>query len=142
MNKLHPATTVNDCRIISLERHQHSCGSLTVAQNSDELPFAIKRIFYIYDIPTEAERGGHSHYNEQQIIVAASGCFDVKIFDGDKWRTFTLKKPYEALYIPPGLWRALDNFSSGCIVLTLSSILFDENDYIRDLNDFVKQKKS
>lgn len=136
----HPMTTVDDCRLISLERHPHCRGSLTVAQNSDELPFAIRRIFYIYDIPAEAERGGHSHYREQQLIVAASGCFDVKIFDGQRWRTFTLKRPYDALYIPPGLWRTIDSFSSGSIVLTLSSILFDEADYVRDIDDFIKLK--
>lgn len=135
-------TSVEDCRIIRLRHFPHIQGTLTAVQNSDEIPFAIKRIYYIYDIPTDAERGGHSHHNEQRLLIAASGCFDVNISDGINWKTFTLKRPFEALYIPPGLWRTLTNFSSGAIVLALSSTKFDENDYVRDYDRFVELKKA
>lgn len=136
-----PATTVDDCRIISLERHPHCHGTLTVAQNSDELPFAIKRIYYIYDIPTDTNRGGHCHNTDQCIIVATAGCFDVSVSDGRASRTFTLRRPYEGLYIPAGIWDSLSGFSSGCIALVLSSTNFDENDYIRRYDDFVEAKR-
>lgn len=138
----HPSTTIDDCRIIRLEHHPDSCGTLTVAQNSDAIPFAIRRLYYIYDIPSDAERGGHSHHCEQRLLVAVAGCFDVKVCDGVSWRTFTLKRPSEALYIPAGLWRTLENFSAGSVVLALSSTKFDENDYVRDFDEFVKLKKS
>jgi len=140
MTNRHPNTTVDDCRIIKLQHSPHVQGTLTAVQNSDEIPFAIKRVYYIYDIPTDAERGGHSHHNEQRLLVAASGCFDVKVCDGKQWKTFTLKRPFEALYIPSGIWRTLENFSSGSIVLALSSTIFDENDYVRDFSTFKKLK--
>lgn len=137
-----PATTVDDCRIINLEHHPHSYGTLTVAQNSNALPFAIKRIYYIYDIPTDSTRGGHSHFTEQCILTAVGGCFDVSVFDGKNKKTFTLKRPFEGLYIPPGIWRTMENFSSGCIVLVLSSIKFDEKDYVRDMDHFTELKQN
>lgn len=136
----HLTTTVADCRLIKLENHKSDMGSLTVAQNSNRIPFAIQRIYYIYDIPTDSERGGHSHILEQRLLIAVTGCFDVKVCDGKSWRTFTLKHPDEALYIPPGLWRVLDNFSSGSVVLALSSTKFDERDYVRDFKQFVESK--
>ncbi|MEF2643420.1 MAG: FdtA/QdtA family cupin domain-containing protein [Paramuribaculum sp.] len=136
-----PATTIDDCRIISLERHPHNYGTLTVAQNSDELPFAIKRIYYIYDIPTDTRRGGHCHNTDQCIIVATAGCFDVTVSDGISSRTFTLRRPYEGLYVPAGIWDSLSNFSSGSIALVLSSTNFDETDYIRHFDDFVEAKR-
>ncbi len=138
----HSMTTVDDCRLINLATFPHEIGSLTVAQNSNEIPFAIQRIYYIYDIPSTAERGGHSHHREQRLLLAVSGCFDVRVSDGRQWRTFTLRRPNEALYIPPGLWRTLDNFSSGSVVLALSSTKFDENDYVRDFDDFLKLKNA
>lgn len=137
-----PQTSVDDCRIIRLRHFPHIQGTLTAVQNSDEIPFAIKRIFYIYDIPTDSNRGGHSHWEEQQLLIAASGCFDVDVSDGTQSKVFTLKRPFEALYIPPGLWRTMENFSSGAIVLALSSTKFDENDYVRDYDRFIELKKN
>lgn len=136
----HETADISECRILTLPHHPHEMGTLTVAQNSDGLPFAIKRIFYIYDIPAESERGGHSHHLMDELIIAASGCFDVKITDGRNERTFTLRRPYEALYVPAGIWRSLHNFSSGSVCLTLCSTKFDENDYVRRFNDYLKLK--
>ncbi len=137
----HPATTIDDCRIINLNRNHHQMGTLTVAENSDALPFAIRRVFYIYDIPAGAERGGHSHHMEEQLIIAACGCFDIVISDGRNQRTLTMRKPYEGLYIPAGIWRSLHNFSSGSVCLTLCSTKFDESDYVRHFDDFLKLKQ-
>ncbi len=141
MNTLdHSTSTVDDCRIINLPCHRAGDGTLTVAENSVAIPFAIRRIYYIYDIPSSSERGGHSHHTEQRLLIAASGCFDVRVCDGRQWRTFTLKKPDQALYIPAGIWRVLNNFSSGSVVLALSSTRFDENDYVRDFKKFTLLK--
>ena len=136
----HPDTTVDDCRMITLPHYRLSDGTVTVAQNSDVIPFAIARIYYIYDIPSGSERGGHSHHHEQRLLVAASGCFDVKVCDGRRWRTFTLRDPHEALYIPSGLWRTLENFSAGSVAPALSSTKYDETDYVRDFDEFVRLK--
>ncbi|MDE7411278.1 MAG: FdtA/QdtA family cupin domain-containing protein [Paramuribaculum sp.] len=134
-------TTVDDCRIITLASFDCGAGKRVVAENSDSLPFSIKRVIYIYDLPFSAERGGHSHKVEQGLIMAACGCFDVKVSDGHRWRTFTLRQPDKALYIPVGIWRVIDNFSSGSVVLSLKSTDFDEDDYIREYDRFVKTKK-
>ena len=136
----HPATKVGDCKIVTLPHHLNKSGTLTVAENSNALPFAVQRIYYIYDIPAAAERGGHSLYLEQKLIVAVAGCIDVTVFDGTETLTFTLRRPYEALYVPPGLWRTLGNFSSGSVALVLSSTHFDEADYVRDLDTFINLK--
>lgn len=136
----HETANISECRILTLPHHPHEMGTLTVAQNSDGLPFAIKRIFYIYDIPADSERGGHSHHVEQQLIIAVGGCFDVRVSDGRNERIFTLRRPYEGLYIPAGIWRSLHNFSSGSVCLTLSSTKFNENDYVRHYDDFLKLK--
>lgn len=136
----HPDTTVADCRIIQLESHVNPRGTLTVAQNGDSIPFDIKRLYYIFDIPTDSERGGHSHFREQRLLIAVSGCFDVTVCDGYENCTFTLRRPNEALYIPPGLWRTLHDFSSGCVVLAISSTNYDEADYVRDFNQFISLK--
>lgn len=137
----HKHAWVSDCRIIDLPHVPHRSGTLTIAQNDSSLPFAVTRIYYLYDIPGGAERGGHSHYREQRLLVALSGCFDVKVCDGNQWQTFTLRTPYQALYIPAGLWRILDNFSSGSVCLALSSLKYDEHDYVRDFNQFLELSK-
>lgn len=133
-------TTVDDCRMIALPSHVHEMGSLTVAENSDVLPFAIKRLFYIYDIPADSVRGGHAHHKMNEIVVAVSGCLDVELFDGSTSRTITLRHPGMALFIPAGIWRSLCRFSSGCVVLSLCDTGFDEMDYIRRLDDYMKLK--
>lgn len=132
----HHYSSINDCRLIKLPCNVNERGSIAVAQNSSELPFAIKRIFYIYDIPSDSKRGGHSHYRCEQFIIAVSGSFVVKVFDGKDWTEFTLSRPYMGLYIPAGLWRTLEDFSSGSVCLTLCPDSFDEADYVRDIEKF------
>lgn len=132
----HRISLITDCRIVELPRHQHPNGSLSVVENSIGCPFEIRRVFYLYDVPGDAERGGHSHHTAQEYIVAAAGSFDVTLTDGhDTWRV-QLNRPYRALYIPAGIWRNLDNFSSGSVCLVLTSELFDESDYVRDYEKF------
>lgn len=136
----HRTARLNDCRIISLNRHHHSNGNLTSVNNGIELPFDIKRTFFIYDVPGGAERGGHSHYTSQQFIIAISGSFDVTIDDGNDQFTYTLNRPYQGLLVVPGIWNRLHNFSSGSVCLVLNSHHFDEGDYVRDYKQFVALK--
>lgn len=133
-------TTIDDCRVVKIEHHPHRLGTLTVAQNSGKLPVDIRRIYYIYDIPTGSERGGHSHIQQESMIMAVGGSFDVLVSDGVNQKKFTLNRPYEGLYIPKGIWRSIDNFSSGSIVLVLASTDYSEDDYIRSYEDFVTTK--
>lgn len=129
--------TLDDCRIIDLSRHRHPNGSLTVVDNAENI-FPIRRVFYLYDVPGDSERGGHSHYRAHELIIAASGAFDVTLTDGADSRTFTLNRPYKALYIPNGIWRSLDNFSSGSVSLVLTSELYSEADYCRSMTQYKK----
>lgn len=135
-NKCHGKCTVDDARIIRLDRHPGNMGSLAVLENNESAPFDIKRVFYIYDVPTDAHRGGHSHFRMQELIVALAGSFDVEVRDGRVGRTFTLSRPNEALYVPCGLWRSLGNFSSGALCLAFASELYDEKDYVRSFEEF------
>lgn len=114
-------------------------GNLAFAQN-DNLPFDLKRIYYLFDIPSSAQRGGHAHINQSQILIALSGSFDVVINDGNSQKTILLNKPAVGFLIPPGVWRELKNFSSGAVCLVLASDFFTELDYIRDFNDFLEIK--
>lgn len=132
----HALSRICDCRIITLDRITHENGSLTVVENTDCYPFDVKRIFYLYDIPGDTERGGHSHYKAQELIIAVSGSFDVTLTDGHDTHTFTLNRPYRALYIPAGMWRNLNNFSSGSVCLVLTSEVYSESDYVRDFEKF------
>lgn len=129
--------TLDGCRIIDLSRHRHPNGSLTVVDNTENI-FPIRRVFYLYDVPGDSERGGHSHYRAHELIIAASGAFDVTLTDGTDSRTFTLNRPYKALYIPNGIWRSLDNFSSGSVSLVLTSELYSEADYCRSMTQYKK----
>ncbi|MDE6317698.1 MAG: FdtA/QdtA family cupin domain-containing protein [Muribaculaceae bacterium] len=121
---------LDECRIIELSRHRHPNGSLTVVDNADNL-FPVRRVFYLYDVPGDSERGGHSHFRGREFIIAASGSFDVTLTDGVDERKFSLNRPYKALYIPNGIWRSLDNFSSGSVSLVLTSESYSEEDYCR-----------
>lgn len=133
----HGESTVDDCRVIDLPRERHANGSLTVVENgASGVPFDVRRVFYLYDVPADADRGGHSHYLSRELIVALSGSFDVVIDDGRTKRRFSLNRPYKALYIPRGLWRTLDNFSGGSIAIVLTSERFSEADYVRDYATF------
>ncbi len=137
-NDPHPASDVANVKILTLPRHRHANGSLTVAENgAADMPFDIRRVFYLYDVPADAERGGHSHFKAQELIVAISGSFDVVLNDGKHpAQRFTLNRPYQALYVPTGLWRTLDNFSGGSVCMVLTSERYSEADYVRDYNRF------
>lgn len=136
MENSHSLSQLSHCRIIQLPRHTHENGSLSVVENTEAYPFTVRRIFYLYDIPGDAERGGHSHHEAQELIIAASGSFDVTITDGHETRRVQLNRPYNALYIPAGIWRNLDNFSSGSVCLVLTSLHYSEEDYVRDYERF------
>lgn len=138
-----PAFSVEDCQIISLDRH-HSVrkGDICVVENSRNIPFDIKRMYYLYDVPADALRGGHAHKQLYQLLVAASGSFTVHLDDGEHKRSVSLKRPYQALLIKPGIWREIDDFSSGSVCMVLASELYDENDYIRQYQDFISYKNS
>ena len=130
-------SSVYDCTIIDLDRHHSNRkGNLTVVENNKTIPFDVKRTYYLYDVPGGESRGGHAHKELSQLIMAVSGGFTVTLDDGIVKRTFTLNRPYQGLYIVPGIWRILDDFSSGAVCLVLASHGYDEADYIRDYNEF------
>lgn len=131
--------TVYDCTIIEFDKHHSDRkGNLTVVENRIAVPFDVKRVYYLYDIPGGESRGAHAHKALQQLIIAASGSFKVTLDDGNVKRTFTLNRPYQGLYVKPGIWRDLDDFSSGAVCLVLASELYDKEDYIRDYDEFLK----
>ena len=131
---------VYDCTIIELDQHHTPQGNLSVVSNSKEIPFDVKRIYYSYDIPGGKARGAHAHRQLYQLLVAASGAFSITLDDGTVRRTFLLNHPYQGLLIVPGIWRTLDEFSSGAICLCLASEPYDPADYIRDYDEFLKYK--
>lgn len=122
-------------QIITIPKIEERRGNLSVIEN-DTVPFDIKRVYYLYDVPSGAERGGHAHKNLQQFLVALSGSFDVVLHDGKTKQIITLNKPYEGLLINSGIWRELQNFSSGSVCLVVASEVYIEDDYIRDFDAF------
>lgn len=135
-------TKVFDCTMIELSRHHSDRkGNLTVIENGVTVPFDVKRTYYLYDVPGGESRGGHAHKDLHQLIVAASGSFTVTLDDGSVKRTFLLNRPYQGLLVVPGIWRTLDDFSSGAVCMVLASEGYDEADYIRDYNDFLALKR-
>jgi WxcM-like, C-terminal. len=133
-------STVNDCQIIDLDKNHREKGNITVVENRGIIPFDTERVYYLYDIPGGEERGGHAHKDLYQLIIAASGSFDVVLDDGATKRTVRLDRPYQGLYIKPGIWRELINFSSGSSCLVLASAKYSEEDYIRDYTGFRNYK--
>ncbi len=133
-------TRIYDCSIIEIDKHHHEKGNISVIENGKTLPFHVKRVYYLYDVPGGESRGGHAHKNLQQFIIAASGSFDVTIDDGELKRTFSINRPYRGLHVVPGIWRELDNFSSGSVCLVLASMEYSEEEYIRDYAEFKKYK--
>ena len=125
---------------ILLPKIEERRGNLSVIEN-DTVPFDIKRVYYLYDVPSGAERGGHAHKEFQQFLVALSGSFDVVLNDGKEKQIITLNKPNEGLLINSGIWRELENFSSGTVCLVIASEVYIEDDYIRDFDEFLKSKK-
>lgn len=132
---------IADCSLITLPRISERSGSLTPIENSKEIPFDVERIFYLYDIPGGETRGGHAHKECHQMLVAASGAFDVRVSDGKNEKIYRLDRPYFGLHIPPGVWAEELGFSSGSICLVLTSHAFDESDYWRDYDEFLKFKQ-
>lgn len=128
--------TTYDCSILELPQIGDPSGSIAVLQNNTTSPFEIKRIYYLYDVPGGASRGGHAHRQLEQLIVAVSGSFDICLDDGRTRRTVMLNRPYYGLHLRPGIWRELHNFSSGAVCLVLASEIYDEQDYIRDYAAF------
>jgi hypothetical protein len=130
--------SVFDCSVIHLPKVHNRAGNITVVENDQTLPFAVKRIYYLYDVPGGEGRGGHGHKELQQLIVAASGSFDIVIDDGKNKKVVNLNRPDYGLHVRPGIWRELVNFSSGSICLVLASMTYDETDYLRGYDDFLK----
>ncbi|MCK8623659.1 sugar 3,4-ketoisomerase [Prevotella sp. E13-27] len=134
--------SVFDCTIVELDKHHSDRkGNLTVVQNGTTFPFDVKRVYYLYDVPGGESRGSHAHRDLEQLIVAASGSFTVTLDDGKCKRTFFLNRPYQGLYVKPGLWRDLEDFSSGAVCMVLASEVYQADDYIRDYDDFLEFRK-
>lgn len=132
--------TISECRILNLPRFTDSRGDLTYIENGNQIPFDMKRVYYLYNIPRGSDRGEHAHKRLQQIIIAVSGSFDVVLDDGVESKRFHLDKPYYGLYVCPMIWRRLENFSQGSVCMVLASDLFSEEDYFRDYNEFLSAK--
>ena len=133
MNKI----SVYDCSLIELNKIKTSAGNITPVYNKENIPFDIKRVFYLYDIPGGEDRGAHAHKECHQFLIAASGSFEIELDDGTNKRTVMLNRPYYGLHIPPGIWAAEKGFSSGSICLVLTSHNYEENDYLRNYNEFL-----
>jgi len=133
---------VYNCNIVHLPKIENVSGSITPIEGGKEIPFNIKRIYYLYDVPGGANRGGHAHKTLHQLIVAASGSFDIVLDDGIVKKTVQLNRPYYGLYLPAGIWRDIFNFSSGAICLVLASDHYDASEYIRDYDEFLEFRKS
>lgn len=134
--------TVYDCTLIELDKHHSDRkGNITVVENDRDVPFEVRRTYYLYDVPGGESRGAHAHRELSQLIIAASGSFSVTLDDGNVKRTFILNRPYQGLYVVPGIWRTLEDFSSGAVCLVLASHPYDAGDYIRDYDEFIKYKR-
>jgi dTDP-4-dehydrorhamnose 3,5-epimerase-like enzyme len=133
-------TTVHDCKLIELPRMYDQRGSLTPIYNQEHVPFDIVRTYFLYDVPGGENRGGHAHSELQQLIVSVMGAFDVILDDGREKRTVRLERAYYGLYVPRMIWRELINFSSGANCLVLASLAYDEQEYIRDYDEFLRIK--
>ncbi len=130
--------SVNDCRIIDLPRIADERGNLTFIESGRHIPFEIKRVYYLYDVPGGSARAGHAHKALHQVLIAMSGSFDVTVDDGTLRKTFRLNRSYYGLYVPPLVWREIDDFSSGSVCLAVVSAPFDEAYYYRDYKEFLR----
>lgn len=132
--------SIKDCLIVELPKIHSEAGSIIVLENFKDIPFEVKRIYYLYDVPMNAERGGHGHFELEQYIIAASGSFVFILNDGVNETEIFLNDPSKALHIKPGIWRGIKNFSSGSICLVLASEIYMENDYIRNYTNYKEWK--
>ena len=133
--------SIHDCTILDLPRINDPRGNLTFVEASRHIPFDIRRVYYLYDVPGGAERGGHAHKALHQLIIAMSGSFDVHLDDGVEKKTIHLNRSYSGLYVCPMIWREIDNFSSGAVCMVLASDYYDEGDYYRDYDTFINDVK-
>lgn len=133
--------TVEDVKIVELPKFADPRGNLSFVEQLNHIPFEIKRTYWIYDVPGGENRGGHAFKENEEFIVALSGAFDVIVDDGEKKKTFILNRSYYGLYVPAGLWREMENFSTNSLALEFGSIHYDEKDYIRDYQEYLKMKK-
>ena len=134
--------SLEDCKIFELPKIVDPRGNLTFIEVGNHLPFEIRRVYYLYDVPGGATRAGHGHKTLEQFMIAMSGSFDVELDDGRARKKYHLDRSYYGLYIPPMIWRDIDNFSSGSVCLVLASELFDESDYYRNYQDFLEAAKA
>ena len=132
--------SINDCRIVELPKIHEPRGNLTFIEGGRHIPFDIARVYYLYDVPGGAERGGHAHKGLRQLIIAMSGSFDVILDDGAEKKRIHLNRSYQGLYVCEMIWRELDNFSSGSVCMVLASNRYDECDYYRDYDRFIAAK--
>lgn len=129
---------IENCRFIELPKISDPRGNLTFIESTQHAPFAIERIYYLYDVPAGESRAGHGHKELQQLFIAISGSFDLHLDDGCQRKTFHMNRPYQALYVCPMIWREVDNFSSGSVCMVLASHHYDESDYYRNYEDFLR----
>ena len=127
---------LSDCRLIDLPKVSDARGNLTFVEGHNHIPFDIKRVYYLYDVPGGADRGEHAHKDLHQFVISMSGSFDLLLDDGFEQKRFQLNRPYYGIYVCPMMWRTLDNFSSGAVCLVMASQRYDEDDYIRDYGTF------
>lgn len=133
--------TLSNVKVINLPKIEDPRGNLSFIEEEQHIPFKIERTYWIYDVPGGQIRGGHAFKEQQEFIVALSGSFDVRIDDGIRQKTFTLNRSYNGLFIPAGIWRQMENFSTNSLAIVLSSTLFSQDDYIRDYYEFLKQTR-
>lgn len=131
---------LEDCRIIELPKINEPRGNLSFVENNNHIPFAIERVYYVYDVPGGADRGGHAHKGLHQLIIAMSGSFDITLDDGKNKKKFHLSRSYYGLYVCPMIWREMDNFSSNSVLMVLASNKYSEEDYYRDYDDFMRAR--
>ncbi len=129
--------TINDCRLINLPKIQDPRGNLTFVEGGQHIPFDIRRVYYLYDVPGGSERGGHAHLALHQFVIAMSGSFDIVLDDGFEKKRVHLNRSYIGLHLPPMIWRELDNFSSGSVCMVLASKVYAESDYLRDYSEYM-----
>ena len=132
--------SIHDAKIIDLPKFLDARGNLSFAENFKQIPFEIKRTYWLYDVPGGESRGGHAYRTNEEFIIAMSGSFDVVLDDGKERRVFSLNRSYYGLYVPAGLWREMENFSTNAFALEFGSTHYDERDYIREYEDFIKMK--
>ena len=132
---------INDCKLIDLPKISDPRGNLSFIEEQNHIPFKIQRTYWIYDVPGGQVRGGHAFKEQQELIVALSGSFDLFIDDGKEKKIFSLNRSYNGLYVPNGLWRKMENFSTNSLAMVISSTKFSEEDYLRDYNEFLKYTK-